>query len=185
MDDPNLTMEEYIRLEEEKAHKRRKVFNYQTATYGKIRVDDDLHNLSSMEAEFPAIVINNAVVPQDELQLKSQEEQNVLYFNDLFPFNIIRPDNLKSRKDNDDSKIDIIPSFEDMALLPHEQRHRFLRYEGLEYPDTDIANFEGRLARIHRREVHRVPVFDFGGLPDLIAKGLSGRMLMEHHEEDA
>ncbi|GJS51523.1 hypothetical protein Tco_0624885 [Tanacetum coccineum] len=67
MDDPNLTMEEYIRLEEEKAHKRGKVFNWQTATYGKIRVDDDLHNLSSMEAEFPAIVINDADAPQDEL----------------------------------------------------------------------------------------------------------------------
>ncbi|GKB01949.1 hypothetical protein Tco_0829993, partial [Tanacetum coccineum] len=68
MDYPNLTMEEYIRLEEEKAHKCWKVFNWQTATYGKIRVDDDLHNFSSVEAEFLAIVINDAVAPQDELQ---------------------------------------------------------------------------------------------------------------------
>ncbi|GKG43194.1 hypothetical protein Tco_0479878, partial [Tanacetum coccineum] len=67
-----------------------------------------------------------------------------------------------------------------MALPPCEQRHRFLRYKGLEYTDADIANFKARLARIHRREVHRVPVFDFGGLPDLMAEGLSGRMLMEH-----
>ncbi|GJX85807.1 retrovirus-related pol polyprotein from transposon TNT 1-94 [Tanacetum coccineum] len=254
MDDPNLNMEEYIRLEEEKAHKHGKVFNWQTATYGKIRVDDDFHNLSSVEAEFPAIVINDAVVPQDELQRKSQvstlvndeidfrisfdesddedytiffdknsfsykmisvndlktdsendnekaclnsitlslrlivfddidllshgerissdcyndaqtfksdlltepilnpqhidefdlndktslseyeeEEQKVLYFNDLFPFNIIRPDNLKSEKDNDDN----------MALPPREQRHRFLRYEGLEYLDTDILISKG------------------------------------------
>ncbi|GKD13258.1 hypothetical protein Tco_1197665, partial [Tanacetum coccineum] len=72
MDDPNLTMEEYIKLEEEKAHKHGKVFNWQTATYGKIRVDEDLHNLSSVEAEFPAIVINDAVAPQDELKCKSQ-----------------------------------------------------------------------------------------------------------------
>ncbi|GJU18937.1 hypothetical protein Tco_1146903, partial [Tanacetum coccineum] len=70
-----------------------------------------------------------------------------------------------------------------MALPPREQRHRFLRYEGLEYPDTDIADFEGRLARMHRREVHRAPVFDFGGLPDLMAEGLSGRMLMEHRDK--
>ncbi|GKE84081.1 hypothetical protein Tco_1557823 [Tanacetum coccineum] len=28
-----------------------------------------------------------------------------------------------------------------------------------------------------------VPVFDFGGLPDLMAEGLSGRMLMEHRDE--
>ncbi|GJZ51726.1 hypothetical protein Tco_0606241 [Tanacetum coccineum] len=71
----------------------------------------------------------------------------------------------------------------DIALPPREQRYRFLRYEGLEYLDTDIADFEGRLARIHRREVHRVPVFDFGGLPDLMAKGLSGRMLVEHRDK--
>ncbi|GKA11168.1 hypothetical protein Tco_0690601 [Tanacetum coccineum] len=67
MDNPNLTMEEYIRLKEEKAHKREKMFNCQTDTYGKIRVDDDLHNLRYVEAEFSAIVINNAIAPQDEL----------------------------------------------------------------------------------------------------------------------
>ncbi|GJV22701.1 hypothetical protein Tco_1375396 [Tanacetum coccineum] len=67
MDDPNITMEEYIKLEEEKARRRGRVFNWQTTTYGKIRVDDDLHRLSSMEAEFPAIVINYAFAPQDAL----------------------------------------------------------------------------------------------------------------------
>ncbi|GJR55939.1 hypothetical protein Tco_1406460 [Tanacetum coccineum] len=45
MDDPNLTMEE---------------------------IDDDLHDLSSMETEFPAIVINDDFAPQDTLQNKSQ-----------------------------------------------------------------------------------------------------------------
>ncbi|GJU54768.1 hypothetical protein Tco_1228482 [Tanacetum coccineum] len=63
MDDPNMTMEEYIKLEEEKARRRGRVFNWQTATYGKIRVDDDLHDLRSVEAEFPAIVINDAFAP--------------------------------------------------------------------------------------------------------------------------
>ncbi|GKD39005.1 hypothetical protein Tco_1259212, partial [Tanacetum coccineum] len=36
MDDPNITMEEYIRLEEEKAHRHGKVFNWETSKYGKI-----------------------------------------------------------------------------------------------------------------------------------------------------
>ncbi|GKA73255.1 hypothetical protein Tco_0779471 [Tanacetum coccineum] len=72
MDDPNMTMEEYIKLEEEKARRRGRVFNWQTATYGKIKVDDDLHDLSSVEAKFPAIVINDAFAPQDTLQCKSQ-----------------------------------------------------------------------------------------------------------------
>ncbi|GJU69031.1 hypothetical protein Tco_1255290 [Tanacetum coccineum] len=33
MDDPNITMEEYIRLEEEKAHRRGKVYKWETVAY--------------------------------------------------------------------------------------------------------------------------------------------------------
>ncbi|GJS60298.1 hypothetical protein Tco_0655082 [Tanacetum coccineum] len=194
MDDPNITMEEYIRLEEEKAQKHGKVFNWETAKYGKIWYDEDIHDLISVETEFPSIAFNeevssektlsseprvsslndeidfrisfddfddedympavscfddldffkdfenefSAIVyndtqtsksdllteptfsPQhiDEFDLKDEtslskydkEEQNVLYFNDLFPFNIIQPDDLKSEKDNDDNEVDIIQS---------------------------------------------------------------------------
>ncbi|GKA79569.1 putative ribonuclease H-like domain-containing protein [Tanacetum coccineum] len=39
-----------------------------------------------------------------------EEEQNVLYFNDLFLFNIIYPHDLESDTDNDDNEIDIIQS---------------------------------------------------------------------------
>ncbi|GJY49227.1 hypothetical protein Tco_0439183 [Tanacetum coccineum] len=69
-----------------------------------------------------------------------------------------------------------------MALPPRDQRHQYLRYEGLQYRDTDILDFESRLTRIYMREVHRVHVFDFGGLPDLMADRLSGRMLMGHRD---
>ncbi|GJT26263.1 hypothetical protein Tco_0906538 [Tanacetum coccineum] len=51
----------------------------------------------------------------DEFDLKNEtslsecdeEEQNVLYFNDLFPFNVIYLDDSKPDKDNDDDKINI------------------------------------------------------------------------------
>nr|GFB99785.1 hypothetical protein [Tanacetum cinerariifolium] len=33
MDDPDTTMEEYIRIEEERARKRGKVYNWESATY--------------------------------------------------------------------------------------------------------------------------------------------------------
>ncbi|GJT92555.1 hypothetical protein Tco_1081400 [Tanacetum coccineum] len=36
IDNSNITMEEYIKLEEEKARRRGKVYNWETATYGKI-----------------------------------------------------------------------------------------------------------------------------------------------------
>ncbi|GJU98550.1 hypothetical protein Tco_1327821 [Tanacetum coccineum] len=242
-------MEEYIRLEEEKARQHGKVYNWETVKYGKIWYDEDVHDLRSVETEFPAIVFNDelssektlsceptvsslnnneidfrisfdesddedymvscfddldffkdyenefpAIVYNDALTSKSdflteptlcpqhidefnlkyetslseydEVEQNVLYFNDLFPFNIIYPGDLKS----------------DMALPPRDQRHLYLRFEGLQYTDAYIANFEIRLAKIYRREVHRVQVFDFGGLTELMDKGLRGRMLMEHRD---
>ncbi|GKA46218.1 hypothetical protein Tco_0739101, partial [Tanacetum coccineum] len=154
IDDPNITIEEYIRLEEEKAHRCDKVYNWETATYGKIceidfRVlfddsDDedytDLDYFKDFENEFPAIVYNNAqtskldflpkptVSPQhiDEFNLKDEtslsecdeEEQNVLNFNDLFPFNVIYPNDSKSDKDNDDDKVDIEHSSVDLSVKP-------------------------------------------------------------------
>ncbi|GJT94733.1 hypothetical protein Tco_1090251 [Tanacetum coccineum] len=59
MDDPSITMAEYIRLEEEKARRRGKVFNWETATYGKIWYDEDVHDLRFIENEFPAISLKS------------------------------------------------------------------------------------------------------------------------------
>nr|GEU60985.1 hypothetical protein [Tanacetum cinerariifolium] len=47
-----------------------------------------------------------------------------------------------------------------MALPTRDQWHSYLRYEGIQYIYADIAVFEMRLARIYRREVHRVQVHD-------------------------
>ncbi|GJV00456.1 hypothetical protein Tco_1329726 [Tanacetum coccineum] len=144
---------------------------------------DDLDFFKDFENEFLVIVYNDAptsksdlltepiLSPQhidefdsnDETSLSEfdEEEQNVLYFNDIFPFNIIHTDDLKSEKDNDDNEIDIIQSLgdyeccggQDMALPPRDQRHQYLRYEGLQYTNADIADFETRLARIYMREI--------------------------------
>ncbi|GKB55002.1 hypothetical protein Tco_0905755, partial [Tanacetum coccineum] len=191
-----------------------------------------------------------------ETSLSEYDEvaENILYFNDLFPFNINYPDDLKSDKDNDDDKIDIIQLSEGnintqganklleeshdktdkvfimedfimelnvhivvwnylvngmlfnliknlyvpigilfdpkryykdgvytrMLQRPRDQRYQYLRFEGLQYINADIADFEMRLAKINMREVHRVHVFDFRRLTDLMVEGLRGRMLMEH-----
>ncbi|GJS22136.1 hypothetical protein Tco_0450768, partial [Tanacetum coccineum] len=200
MDDPNITMEEYIRLEEEKARRLGKVFNWETGTYGKIWDNKDVHDLRSI---FPAIALNDEVSsktlsceptvsslndkidfrvsfddsndddytvifdknsfsyrkistndldffkdfenndaqtsksdfltklilnPQniDEFNLKDEtslseydeEEQNIICFNDLFPFNVIYPDELKLNTDNDNDKVDIEHSLEDLSVKP-------------------------------------------------------------------
>ncbi|GKE75318.1 hypothetical protein Tco_1537359, partial [Tanacetum coccineum] len=124
----NMTMEEYIKLEEEKARRRGRVFNWQTDTYRKIRVDDDLHDLSSVEAEFPAIVINDAFAPQDTLQYKSQVSTAIndeIYFRisfyesddkdytiicdkNSFSYKMISVNDLRMDSENDNEKV--IPS---------------------------------------------------------------------------
>ncbi|GKA84687.1 hypothetical protein Tco_0806341 [Tanacetum coccineum] len=106
----------------------------------KVGYFDDLDYFKYFENEFPAIVYNDALKskldflteptlsPQhiDEFNLKDEtslsecdkEEQNVLNFNDLFPFNIIYPNDSKSDKDNDDDKVDIEHSSGDLSVKP-------------------------------------------------------------------
>ncbi|GKC73331.1 hypothetical protein Tco_1119214, partial [Tanacetum coccineum] len=101
---------------------------------------DDLDFFKDFENEFPAIVYNDAqtsksdlltepiLYPQhiDELNLKDKtslsecdkEEQNVLNFNDIFPFNVMYPDDSKSDEDNDDDKIYIEQSLGDFSVKP-------------------------------------------------------------------
>ncbi|GJY23529.1 hypothetical protein Tco_0397187 [Tanacetum coccineum] len=252
MDDPNITMDEYIRLEEEKAHRRGKVFNWETAMYaivfnetltseatllceptvsplnvvidfrisfdesdnedctysGELVKDskrrhysgsltDDIlkiifcrqdvypsrrygvsvpaltknhkrkedqyalalsceptvsplndeidFRISFDESDDEDCTVNYALLlpspslrsdflteptlnPQhiDEFDLKDETslsecdevDQNILYFNDLFSFNVIYPDDSKSDEDNDDEKIDIEHSSGDLSVIP-------------------------------------------------------------------
>nr|GEV13833.1 hypothetical protein [Tanacetum cinerariifolium] len=204
MDDPNITMKEYIRLEEAKARKSivfndsltsnettsceptisslnnneidfrisfdesddedyTIVFDYNSFSYKIISTNDlktdskinnekvnkplfpspeplvscidDLDFFKDFENEFQAIVYNDALTSKsdfsteltlwaqhidkfdlnDEISLSEYDEaeQSVLYFNDLFLFNIVYPDDLKLDKGNDNNEIDMIQSSED------------------------------------------------------------------------
>ncbi|GJW22128.1 hypothetical protein Tco_0032750 [Tanacetum coccineum] len=98
---------------------------------------DDLDYLKDFKNEFPVIVYIDAltsksdflpkptVIPQHinefretSLSEYDEEEQNILYFNDIFPFNIIYPDGLKSHGDNDYDKINIEHSLGDLSIEP-------------------------------------------------------------------
>ncbi|GKC31327.1 hypothetical protein Tco_1038621 [Tanacetum coccineum] len=105
-----------------------------------VSYSNDLDFFKDFENEFPAIVYNDGLTsksdflteptisPQciDEFNLKDEtslsecdeEEQNVLYFNSLFPFNVIYPDDSKSEKDDDDDKIDIEHLSGDLSINP-------------------------------------------------------------------
>ncbi|GJQ89390.1 hypothetical protein Tco_0000529 [Tanacetum coccineum] len=121
MDDPNITIEEYIRLEEEKARRRGKVYNRESAMYGKIWYDEDVYDLRSVETEFPAIVCNDTFT-SDVTPYDFEKEFPAIAYNDALTSKLdflteptmspqhINEFNLKDKhcpNDNDDDKIDI------------------------------------------------------------------------------
>ncbi|GJU81371.1 hypothetical protein Tco_1283736 [Tanacetum coccineum] len=210
MDNPNITKEEYTRLEEEKARRHaivcndtltsettlsceptvsslnndeidfrisfdesddedctiifdKKSFSYKIIYVNDLKMDsendndkvnmpllpspkptvsyfDDLDFFKDFENEFPAIVYNDAQMSKSDLLTKpilnpqhinefnlkdetslsecDEEEQNILNFNDLFPFNVIYPDELKTDTDNDNDKVDIEHSSGDLSVKP-------------------------------------------------------------------
>ncbi|GJX29178.1 hypothetical protein Tco_0237257 [Tanacetum coccineum] len=130
MNDPNITMEEYIRLKEEKARSRCKVYNWETATYGKIWDNEDVHDLGSIETEFPAIVFNDALTSEATLSCEptvsslnyeidfrisfdesDDEDCTVIFDKKSFSYKIISVNNLKTDSKNDNDKVN-------MPLLP-------------------------------------------------------------------
>ncbi|GJQ94508.1 hypothetical protein Tco_0005647, partial [Tanacetum coccineum] len=126
MDDPNITMEKYIRVEEEKAQKCGKVFNWETAKYGKICYDEDIHDLGSVETEFPAIAFNNGVSSEkmfsceptvsslnEEINIRisfddsEDEDYTVNFDKNSFSYKIISTNNLKTDSENDNEKVNM------------------------------------------------------------------------------
>ncbi|GKB49332.1 hypothetical protein Tco_0900085, partial [Tanacetum coccineum] len=125
---------------------------------------DDLDFFKDFENEFLAIVYNDALTsksdflteptlsPQhiDEFDLKDETslseydevEQNILRLNairriDQYPYGVLTSD--------------LHTAYPFMNTS--NQRHQYLRYEGLQYTNANIVEFETRLARIYRREI--------------------------------
>nr|GEV99669.1 hypothetical protein [Tanacetum cinerariifolium] len=71
MDDLNITIEEYIRLEEEKARRHDRMFNWQTATFKKVKYYEDEYNcFIDFKTKFPAIVFHNTLTSDTALPCK-------------------------------------------------------------------------------------------------------------------
>ncbi|GKB11570.1 hypothetical protein Tco_0845493 [Tanacetum coccineum] len=133
MDNPNITMEEYIRLEEEKAQKCRKVFNWETATYGKIWANKDVHDLGSVETKFPGIDFNDTLKSKASLSCEPtvsslndgidfrisfdefvDEDCTVIFVKSSFSYKINYVNDLKTDLKNDNYKVNmpLFPSLE-------------------------------------------------------------------------
>ncbi|GJY46404.1 hypothetical protein Tco_0435467 [Tanacetum coccineum] len=125
MDDPSITMEEYIRLEEKKARRRGKVYNWETGTYSKIWDNEDIHDLGSVESEFPAIVFNDTLTSEAALSCKptvsslnndeidfrisfdecDDEDYTILFNKNSFSYKMISVNDLKTDSENDYEKV--------------------------------------------------------------------------------
>ncbi|GJW30789.1 hypothetical protein Tco_0047664 [Tanacetum coccineum] len=124
MDNPDITMEEYIWLEEEKARRRGRNFDWKSATYGKVKYFDDVNYFRDFEVEFPAIVFHDALISEPETPPKPTvslpkgkkinlnfkisfyesdgEDYTFTYDKNLFSYKLVSVSNLKSDSVNND-----------------------------------------------------------------------------------
>ncbi|GJU04348.1 hypothetical protein Tco_1114686 [Tanacetum coccineum] len=173
MDDPNITMEEYIRLEKEKAQRHGRTFNWQTATFGRVECYEDEDDcFIDFETEFPAIVFDNTLTADTTL----------LYAPTVSPPNENKINFRISLDESDDEDYTILTH--DMAPLPAaDQRHPWLRYQIKEYTEGIRHCYEQRLETIWSRPVNRVHVLDFEGLTPGMRQDLAVRLRMVYTRE--
>ncbi|GJZ64636.1 DNA helicase [Tanacetum coccineum] len=127
MDNPDITMEEYIELEAYKARRRGQTFNWEIATYGKVRYHEDIDYFKDFETDFPAIIFNDplatdhkissepTVSPLDDNEIDFKisfdesydEDYTVIYDKNSFSYKLIFVNYLKLDSKNDDNKVNI------------------------------------------------------------------------------
>nr|GEV10646.1 hypothetical protein [Tanacetum cinerariifolium] len=129
------------------------VYNLETAMYGKIWCDEDVHDLISVETKFPAIVFNDELTSERALSCKpmvSSLNNNEIDFR--ISFDEFDDEDYTNRMVKIYNLCTDLTDFADMDLPHRDQRPQYLRFEGLRYTDADIIDFEKRLGKIYRRE---------------------------------
>nr|GEU56531.1 hypothetical protein [Tanacetum cinerariifolium] len=155
MDDPNITMEEHIRLEEEKAQRLGQTFIWQTAIYRKVKYSEDEDDcFTNFETEFPAIVFDDTLTSNTKFSYESMvsplnenkinfrisldesndEDYMVIFDENSFSYKILFVDDLKidSKKDNDKIDMPSIPS--PKLMIGHSDDLDFFKYFENEFP---------------------------------------------------
>ncbi|GKB36970.1 hypothetical protein Tco_0881912 [Tanacetum coccineum] len=128
MDDPNITMKEYIRLEEEKAQRHGRTFNWQTATFRKVNnYEDEDDYFIDFETEFPAIVFDKTITSDTalicaptvsppnknkidfiiSLDESDDEDYTVIFDENSLFYKIFSNNDLKTDSENDNEKVNM------------------------------------------------------------------------------
>ncbi|GJS67177.1 hypothetical protein Tco_0681741 [Tanacetum coccineum] len=106
MNDPNITMEEYIKLEEEKDQSRGEMFNWQITTFGRTRHYYEEERFMNFKEEFQAIIFEK-IKEDGNGNMHTSPKPMVDYFDDLDYFKdfenefpaIVYNDGLTSKSD--------------------------------------------------------------------------------------
>nr|GEX30264.1 hypothetical protein [Tanacetum cinerariifolium] len=162
MEHPNITMEEYIRLEEEKARRHAIVFNDELSSEKTLSCEPTLSSLNNNEIDFR--------ISFDEFD---DEDYTIIFDKNSFSYKIISVNDLKLDLENDNEKVNM-PSFPSpepkngkvkfcnlctylvdfLAMTPRpprDQRHLCLRYQVEGYTEEIVHDFEDRLETIFER----------------------------------
>ncbi|GJW34343.1 hypothetical protein Tco_0054375 [Tanacetum coccineum] len=124
MDDPNITTEEYIRLEEEKALRHGRTFNWRTATFEKVKNYEEKDDcFIDFETEFLAIVFDNTLTSDTELPSEptvcppnkidfiiSLDESDDEDYTVISSYKIISVNDLKTDSENDKNHMPSSPN---------------------------------------------------------------------------
>nr|GEV59826.1 hypothetical protein [Tanacetum cinerariifolium] len=100
MDDPNNTMDEYIRLEEVKPRRHHKVYNWEAVTYATLSNEPTISSLNSDEIDFR--------ISFDD------EDYTVIFDKNSFSYKKISARDLETDLKNDNDKVN-------MPLLPSSE----------------------------------------------------------------
>ncbi|GJS03534.1 hypothetical protein Tco_1383944 [Tanacetum coccineum] len=182
MDDPNITMEEYIRFEEGKAQRHGRTFNWQTVTYGRWNYKDEEDSFTNFETEYPTIVFDDtsdatlSCKPtvkneNDNVNMPSSPspEPTIGYIDGLDFFKDFENEFLAITY-NDDLKSEsdplIEPSVNMLHLPSRDQRHTWIRYQVEGYGEDIVHSYKQRLETIWGRAVNRVHVLNFACLTE-------------------
>nr|GEX84226.1 hypothetical protein [Tanacetum cinerariifolium] len=151
MDDPNINMKEYIRLEEEKARRQGRTFNWQTAIYGKmVYYEDD--SFTNLETEYPALVLDDTsdatlscepmVSPLENNEIdfnisfdeSDDEDYMVIFDKKSFSCKIVYVDNLKTDSEDENDKVNMPSSLSPEPTFGYINDLNFLKDFENEFP---------------------------------------------------
>ncbi|GKA28242.1 hypothetical protein Tco_0714410 [Tanacetum coccineum] len=211
MDDPNITMKEYIRLEEEKAQRHGRTFNWQTATYGKMEYyEDEDDNFMNFETEYPAIVFDDTLTSDAALSCEptvsplnkntidfrisfdesDDEDYMVIFDENSFSYKIISIGNLKMDSGNENDKVNMPSSPEPM--ISHSDDLDFFKDFENEFPA--ITYNDDLTSKLTEPSVNMEPLpprdqrytsgSDFAGLTEGMRQTLAGILRMIYTRDE-